>query len=191
MQSPPVAGGDRLDLRPGEESLPAAHAGSGDPPDAPGDTSSSQGGLAEDRAFGSTEHGLHRTSQSHGSSRSRRSGTSNLGHFPTDLTASASPRVAACLLSFCASSRIPTSCAPTATGTRGQASGATLPSTDPCDGCRQNQQTLDSARGARLPLATGFCLRGIQAGGGCRVMSGGEGGKRPQKHCMESLSIIR
>ena len=103
-QSPPVAGGDGLDLRPGEKMLPATQAGSGDPPDAPLDTSSSHGRLTEDRSFGTIEHCLHRASQSHGSSRNSSSGTSNLGHFPTDLTASGSPRVVASLFSLCAPS---------------------------------------------------------------------------------------
>jgi hypothetical protein len=93
------AGGREADLRPGEEKLPAAQAGSGDPRDAPGDTSRSHGCLTEDRSFGTTEHCLHRAGQSHGSSRSSSSGTSNLGNFPTDLTASGSPRVVASLLS--------------------------------------------------------------------------------------------
>ncbi len=103
-QSPPVAGGGGLDLRPGEKMLPTTQAGSGDPRDASGDTSRSHGRLTEDRSFGTTEHCLHRAGQSHGSSRSSSSGTSNLGNFPTDLTASGSPRVVASLLSLCATS---------------------------------------------------------------------------------------
>jgi hypothetical protein len=98
-QSPPVAGGGGLDLRPGEKMLPTTQAGSGDPRDASGDPSRSHGRLTEDRSFGTTEHCLHRAGQSHGSSRSSSSGTSNLGNFPTDLTASGSPGVVASLVS--------------------------------------------------------------------------------------------
>src|SRR5215469_10980152 len=61
-----------------------------------------------------------------------------------------------------------------ATRARWQIGGTTLPAADPCDGSWENTSTMDSLRGALLPLATlakGFRLRGIEARGGCRVMS--------------------
>jgi hypothetical protein len=43
----------------------------------------------------------------------------------------------------------------------------------PGHGSWQNEPTMDGARGALLPLAKGFRLRGIEARWGCRIMSRG------------------
>jgi IS1 family transposase len=81
------------------------------------------------------------------------------------------PGVVACLLSFRASSPIPTSSARAPVRTRGQTSGTTLSTANSGYGCWQNQSTMDGARGAFLPIATGFRLRASESRGGlqCHV----------------------
>ncbi len=59
-----------------------------------------------------------------------------------------------------APSPIPSSSAHAATRARGQSSGATLPTTNGSSGCRQDQPSMDNSRGALVPLAAGFRLRG-------------------------------
>ena len=46
---------------------------------------------------------------------------------------------------------------------RGQAGGAALPAAYPSHGSRENEPTLDGARGALLPLAAAFSLRATQS----------------------------
>ena len=58
-----------------------------------------------------------------------------------------------------------------ATSTRGQPSGSTVPAADASDGSRKNEATMDSSRGALLPIAKGLRLRVPQARGGCRVIA--------------------
>jgi hypothetical protein len=71
---------------------------------------------------------------------------------------------------FCASSRIPTNSARSAAQARGQAGGATLSAANSGDGSRENHPTMDSMRGALLPLVAGFRLRATEARWGCSVM---------------------
>jgi hypothetical protein len=166
-----VAGGGGSDLRSGEEKLPASQAGARHARDAPWNKRCPHGRLAGIGPFWTAEHRFHRAGESDGASRSSCAGPSNLGHFPTDLTAAGSPRVVASLLSLCAPSPITPSGARAATRARWQTGGATLPTTYTCDGSRQNQPTLDSARGAHLPIAASFRLRATTARCSCSVMS--------------------
>ncbi len=73
----------------------------------------------------------------------------------------------ASLVSLCASSRIT---ARAATRARWQTGGATLPAAYGSSGSRQNQPTMDGARGALLPIAAGFRLRASQARWGCSII---------------------
>jgi hypothetical protein len=73
-------------------------------------------------------------------------GSSHLGHLSTGATASGPPGVVALVQ-------------PRERG------GTTLPTTDAGDGSRKNQPVLDNVRGALLPLAARFRLRGIQTRG--------------------------
>jgi len=120
------------------------------------------------------EYRFYRTGESDRASWRLRSGTPYMGHFPTGPTAAGSSRMVASLLSFCAPSRIAAGSAHTASRTRGQPSGATLPATDICHGSRQNHPAMDDARGALVPIAKGFGLRGIETRGGCSGMPQGE-----------------
>jgi hypothetical protein len=111
-----------------------------------------------------------------------RAGSSKLGDGSADPTPVRSPRVVACVLSFRASSPIPTSSAHAATRARGQTDCATLSPANSGDGSRQNTSTMDGARGALLPLAAGFRLRATTARGGCRVISRVDWYMCQQKH---------
>jgi hypothetical protein len=53
---------------------------------------------------------------------------------------------------------------------RGQADDATLPTANRSSGSRENESTLDGARGALLPIASGSRLRATQARCGGSVM---------------------
>ena len=91
------------------------------------------------------------------------SGSSHLGHGSAVPTPAGPSGVVASVLPFCASSRIAASDARAAARTRWQTSGATLSATYASHGSRENQPTMDGARGALVPLAAGFRLRGSQA----------------------------
>ena len=67
------------------------------------------------------------------------------------------------VLSFRAPPRITPDSACAAARARGQTSGTTLPAAYTSDGSRQNQPTMDGARGALLPIAAAFRLRATQA----------------------------
>ncbi len=54
---------------------------------------------------------------------------------------------------------------------RGQTDSATRPPADPSHGSRENQATLDDARGALLPITVGSRLRATQAKCGGSIMS--------------------
>jgi hypothetical protein len=108
--------------------------------------------------------------------------TPHLGHGPAVSSPLGSPRMLARLLSFGASPPSTPSGARAAATTRWQASGAALSATSSGDGSRENYPTMDGARSALFPLATGLRLRGIQARGGCRVMSPGVWNMYQQKH---------
>src|SRR5437762_6758662 len=79
----PMAGGGGSDLRPGQEKLPAAQAGSGD---APWDRGRSQSRLTGMMPLWTTQHGFHGASQSEGASWSGSSRKADLGYFPTGST---------------------------------------------------------------------------------------------------------
>ncbi len=99
--------------------------------------------------------------------------------------------VVARLLSFCPSARIAASSARAATRARRHASGATLPAAYAGDGRRQNESTMDGARGALVPLAACFRLRGSQARWGAVSCRGqmGEGTRRSTR--MEPYFRVR
>ncbi len=154
----PVAGGSESDLRPGEKMLPAARAGARQAHDASGDTGRSHRRLTADGSFWTTQYRFHRAGESHCSSWSGSSGSPYLGHCSAGPTPVGSSRVVASLLSFCASSRIPTSSAHAAAGARWQAGGATLPATYPSHGSGKNQPTVVSARSPVLSFAASAML---------------------------------
>jgi hypothetical protein len=127
-----------------------------------------------------TQHRFHRTGQSDHPPWNSRAGTPHLGHFPTGSTASGPSGVVASVLSCCPSPCLAAGEARAAARTRGQPAGAMLPTPDSCDGSRQNSSTMDGARGALVPLAKGFRLRGSQARWGAVSCRGkvGEGTRR-------------
>jgi hypothetical protein len=86
----------------------------------------------------------------------------------------------ASVLPFCASSCLAADSAHAASRARGQTASATLPAAYPSHGSRQNHPRLDGARGALLPIAKGFRLRGIEARWGAVSCRGemGEGTRR-------------
>jgi hypothetical protein len=116
------------------------------------------------------EHGFYRASEFDRPTWGGRSRTSHLGYFPTGSTAAGPSGMVACVLPFCASSRITSSGAAAATRTRWQTAGATLSATDSGDGSRENHPTMDGSRGALLPIVAGFRLRATEARWGCSVM---------------------
>ncbi len=99
--------------------------------------------------------------------------TTYLGDGAAVPTPVSSPRVVASLLPFCASTPITPSGARAAARARGQAAGPTLSAANTGDGSRQNTSTMDGARSALLPVASGFRLSATQARGGRSVMSRG------------------
>jgi len=151
--------------------LPAAQAGPRQARHASRDTSRSRSRLTGDGLFRPAEHRFYRASESDHPPCNSRAGSSKLGDGSADPTPVSSPGVVACVLSFRASSPIPTSSAHAATRARWQTDCATLPPANSGDGSRQNTSTMDGARGALLPPAAGFRLRATKARGGCRVIS--------------------
>ena len=75
-----------------------------------------------------------------------------------------------------------------ATRARWQTAGATLPATDASHGSRQNEPTMDGTRGALVPLAAGFRLRGSQARWGCSTHVAGRWVKVPAEKLVWSLT---
>jgi hypothetical protein len=115
-----MAGGGGLDVRPGEEKLPAAQAGAGHACDAPRDTGRSQGRLARTGPLGTAENCFYRASESDRPSWGGSAGTPHLGHGPASPTTPGPPGMVASLLSFCASPCIATDGAHAATRTGGK-----------------------------------------------------------------------
>ncbi len=70
----------------------------------------------------------------------------------------------------------------------GQPAGATLSATDSSHGSGKNHPTMDGARGARLPPASGFRLRATQARCGGSVMPWGRPVKVPAEEVGWSLT---
>jgi hypothetical protein len=91
------------------------------------------------------------------------SGKTDLGHVSTSSPAAGPSGMVACLLPFCASTRITASSAPAAARTRWQTAGATLPAPDSCDGRGKNHSTMDCSRGALVSLGDDLRLRGAKA----------------------------
>ena len=87
----------------------------------------------------------------------------HLGHSSAVSSPARPSAVVASLLSLCAPPCFTPNDAHPLTSARWQLPGATVPTVDSCDGSRQNHPTLDGARGALLPIAKGFRLRGIEA----------------------------
>jgi len=170
-----VASGGGADLRPGEEKLPMSQARPRHACDAARNRGRSQSRLTGMGLLWEVEHGIYPPGESHYPSWNSGVGSSHLGHLSTGSTAAGPPGVVAGVLSCCAASPIPPSGAHTAARTRRQTVGATLPTTDSCDGSGQNYSTMDDARGAFVPLAAGLRLRGTKTGDGCCVIVWGEG----------------
>jgi hypothetical protein len=101
------------------------------------------------------------------------------------------------LLTDVASSPIAAGEARAAARTRGQTSGAPVPTMYAGDGSRQNHPRMDSKGSALLPLAAGFRLRGSQARWGalsCRAVIGEGTSRRAQMEPTlgsEGLSITK
>jgi hypothetical protein len=175
-----TAGGGWSDLRSGEKMLPTTQARARQARDAPGNRGHSQGLLAGVRLLWTAEHRFHRAGEFDRPARNSGAGSSHLG----DGTAVSAPacisRVVARLLPLCAPSRSAAGSAHAASRTRGQPSGATLPTAYSCHGSRQNHPTMDGARGARLPFVAGFRLRATEARWGAVSCHGemGEGASR-------------
>jgi hypothetical protein len=173
-ESTSVARGNGVDLRAGEEKLPASQAGTRHVRDAPGNRSRSYGRLAGIGFLRTPEHGFYRARESDRASWGSSLSTSHLGHNEACPTPVGPPGVVASVLPLCASSPSTPSGARAATRARGQSGGTTLSATDSGHGCRQNQPAMERARGARLPIAAGIRLRATEARGVCRIMSRGD-----------------
>jgi hypothetical protein len=169
------ASGSGADLRSGEEKLPPAQADTGLTGNASWNRGRSQSRLAGIGSLWTVEHRHNFASQSDHPPWNSRAGSSHLGYGSAVLTPARPSGVVASFFSFCASSRIAAGSAHAASRTRWQPSGATLPAADASHGSRQKHPTMDGARGALLPLAAGFRLRGTKARCGCSVMSRGDG----------------
>jgi hypothetical protein len=114
-----------------------------------------------------------------------------VGHRTAVPTPVGPPRVVACVLSFRASPQSAASGAQAAANARRQAGSATLPATNSGDGSWQNSPTMDGRRGALVPLAAGFRLRGSQARGGCRYHVAGRWVKVPTEALGWRLTLER
>src|SRR6266566_970739 len=125
-----MAGGDGLDLRPGEKMLPTTQTLACHARDAPGDRGRSHIRLTGDGLFRPAQHGFYRAGESDHPPWDRCAGSSHLGNGAAVPTSVSTPGVVARLLSFCAPSPITASGARAAARTRGQASGTTLPAPD-------------------------------------------------------------
>jgi hypothetical protein len=165
-----VAGGAWLDLRSGEKMLSAAQARKSHARDAPGNRGRSHRRLTGVGPLREAEHRFYRASESDHPPWNSGAGSSHVGDGAAVPTLVRPPRVVACVLSFCASSRITPSCARAAARARWQTSGATLPTANTGDGSWQNPSTMDGTRGALLPFASSFYLSATQARCGCRSM---------------------
>jgi hypothetical protein len=151
--------------------LPAAQAGACQARDETRDRGRSQRHLAGTRFLRTVEYCVHRAGESDGASWNSRPGTSHLGHFSTVSTAAGPSGVVASLLSFCPSSRIVAGSSRAASRTRWQTSSATLSATNSSNGRRENQPTMDGARGALVPLVACFRLRAREIKCRCGVVS--------------------
>ena len=168
-----MAGKGRSDLRSGEKKLPAAKAGPRDAGDASWHRGGSQSRLTEDGLLRPTEHGIYRAGQSDRSSWDSCAGSPDLGHCSAGSTAAGLTGVVASVLPFCPSACLTAGSAWAAARTKEQTSSATLPAANAGDGGGENEQTMDDARGALVPLAAGFRLRASRARWGA-VSSRGE-----------------
>ena len=121
------------------------------------------------------QHGLYRTGSTDGPSWNSRAGASHLGHGEASPAPLGPPGMVASLLPLGTSSCITAGEARAATRTRWQAGGATRPPAYGSSGFRQNHSTMDGARSALIPLASGFRLSGKEVRGGCSVISRGDG----------------
>jgi hypothetical protein len=119
--------------------------------------------LTRIRLLGTVEHGLDFAGQSDRSPWGGSAGASHLGHGAAVPIPVGSVGVVASVVSFCTSTPIAAGSAHAASRARGQASGTTLSPAYTCDGSRKDQSTLDSARGALVPLAAGLCLSATEA----------------------------
>ena len=127
--------------------------------------------LAGDGLLRTAEHRFYRAGESDRPSWGGGAGTPHVGHGPAGPTTAGSPGMVASVLSFCAPPRITPGSARAAARARWQAGGATLPAANSSHGSRENQPTVDGARGALLPIAAAFRLSATQARCGGSVMS--------------------
>ncbi len=166
-----MAGGAKADLPSGEEKLSTAQAGTGLACDASWHRDRSHSRLTGIRPLWTVEYRLYRAGESDRPTWNSRTDTPHVGH-RTAVSPPAGPSgVVASLLPFCTSPCLATSGARAATRARWQSSGTTLPATDASHGSGKNEPTMDSHRGALLPLAASFRLRATQARCGCSVMA--------------------
>ena len=164
----PVAGGGGLDLRSGEEKLPAAQAGAGLASDASWHSGRSQSRFTGNGLLRPVEHCFYRTGESDHPAWNSRTGASHLGDGAAVFTASGQFGMVARLLPFCAPSRVAASGLCRASRTRWQASGATLSATDSSHGSRENEPTVDSGIGSLFSPAAGPLLSLLRAPSGFR-----------------------
>ena len=182
-----MAGGGWPDLRPGEEKLSAAQAGAGHTRDAAGDRGRSQSRLTGIRLLGTAQHRLYRAREFDRPPWSSSAGTPQVGDGEACSTPARPSGVVASLLSFCPSSRSVAGSPRSATTTRGQPSGATLPTTDAGDGSRQSEATMDGARGALVSIGADLRLRGAKAREGWSVRSWSVWRRCSQQHANAAL----
>jgi len=97
-----VAGGARPHLRPGEEKLSAAQAGTGHARDVPGNRARSQSCLTVLRLLRPAQYRVYRAGESDRPSWGSRARTTDLGHVPTGSTAARPFGMVARLLPLCA-----------------------------------------------------------------------------------------
>jgi hypothetical protein len=119
--------------------------------------------LTSIRLLGTVEHGLNFAGQSDAPPWNSCAGASHLGDGSTVLTPARLFGMVACLLPFCPSPCSTAGAARAAARTRWQTARATRPPADASHGRRQNQPTMDDARGALLSLAAALCLSATQA----------------------------
>jgi hypothetical protein len=170
-----VARGGWSDLRSSEKMLSAAQAGSGHTRDAPGDRGRSQGLLTGDGLLWTAQYRFYRTREFDRPPWGGSSGPPYLGHRTAVFTPAGPSGVVASLLPFCPSPCIAADEACAAARTRWQTSDATLSAPNSCNGSRQNEPTMDDARGALLPLASGFRLKARKIKCSCGVVSRADG----------------
>jgi len=130
--------------------------------------------LAGDGLLGTAEYCFYRTGESDGPPWHLSAGTPHLGHGPAVPSTLGSRGMVARLLSWMSR---PHEALRVALAQPRERGGKRLAQRyrqrTPAMAAHENYPTMDGARSALIPIATGFRLRGIQARCGCSVMSRG------------------